>query len=132
MADIIFPGQTPNSTLGSTNLPENMDLAIWQGDAQEYFIVFSGSDGTPLDLTGCTAQAYIRSNFTDPTEYAFTCTVNDPATAGKITVYMDSPTCATIPAGDYVWNFQVTFPNGDVRTYLAGDCTVYAEVDIPS
>lgn len=131
MADVIFPGQTPNSTLGSTNLPENMDLAIWQGDAQEYFIVFSGSDGTPLDLTGCSAQATIRSSFTDPSEFNFTCTITEPL-AGKITVYMDSQTSATIPAGDYLWNFQVTMANNDVRTYLAGDCTVYAEVDIPT
>lgn len=133
MADVIFPGQTPQGTLGSTALPENMDLAIWQGDAQQYYIVFTGSDGTtPLDLTGCTAQAVIRASYTDPTQYSYTCTIVDPPTQGKVSMYMSSATSATIPAGPYLWNFQVTMANGDVRTYLAGDCTVYAEVDKPS
>lgn len=130
MADVIFPGQAPNNTLGTTKLPENMDLAIWRGDAQEYFIVFTGSDGTPLDLTGCTAQAVIRASFTSPTTYNFDCTITAP-TQGKVTLYMSSPTSATIPAGSFIWNFQLTMPNSDVRTYLAGDCIVYDEVDSP-
>lgn len=129
MADVIFPGQTPNSTLGTTKLPENMDLAIWRGDAQQYFIVFSSTSNQPLDLTGCTAQAVIRSSFTSPTQYSFQCTITD-ATNGKVTLYLSSPTSASIPAGSYIWNFQMTMPNGDVRTYLAGDCIVYEEVDI--
>jgi hypothetical protein len=33
-----------------------------------------------------------------------------------------------IAAGSYVWDFQVTNPSGNVRTYLAGDVIVYDEV----
>ena len=128
MADIIFPGEVPVANLGTTRLPENLDLSIWQGDVQEYFINLQGEDVTPIDLTGCTAQAVLRQSFTAPASFAFTCTVED-ALGGAIRIYMSSDDCALIPAGDYVWNFQITAANGDVRTYLAGDAKVYAEVD---
>lgn len=130
MADIIFPGEVPAATLGVTRLPENLNLTIWQGDEQEYFINLS-NDATPpvaIDLTGCTAQAVIRSSFGAATSYDFTCTITD-ATGGVIKMYMSSANCALIPAGDYIWNFQITTASGGVRTYLAGDVTVLAEVD---
>lgn len=136
MADIIFPGEIPAANLGSTRLPENLDLTIWQGDAQEYFILLTADDvpKTPIDLTGCTAQAVIRETFNAPVAHAFVCTIeDDPVIEGKKTnkvrLYMSSPDSKNIPGGDYVWNFQITAPNGDVRTYLAGDVTVHAEVD---
>lgn len=128
MADIIFPGEVPAANLGTTRLPENLDLTLWQGDAQEYFILLEAEDGTPIDLTGCSAQATIRETFNAPTSYEFACTIAaDPI--NKVRLYMSSVNSALIPGGDYVWNFQITAPNGDVRTYLAGDVTVHAEVD---
>lgn len=132
MADIIFPGESPSSTLGATKLPSNVDLSIWKGDAQEYLIKLesTNTDGTksPIDLTGCTAQAVIRQDFSATTTYPFTCTVTN-ATGGEVKVYLSSADSKNIPAGDYVWNFQITAANGDVRTYLAGDVKVHAEVD---
>lgn len=129
MADIIFPGKAlAADKLGSTKLPANMDLDIWQGDAQEYILKLTGAGAAPIDLTGHTAQAVLRSSFNSPTSYAFDCTVTD-ALNGTVRLYMSSVVSGGIPPGDYVWNFQVTMPNKDVRTYLAGDVTVYAEVD---
>jgi hypothetical protein len=126
MADIIFPGEVPADTLGSTRLPNNVDLAFWKGDMQEFIIEMNNEDGTPVDLTGQTAQAVIKQSFTSSTVYPFTCTIN----ANKVRLYLSSPISKTIPGGDYIWNFQLTTTaTGDVRTYLAGDVTVYAEVD---
>ena len=126
MADIIFPGEAPSDTLGTTRLPNNVDLAFWRGDAQEFLVRMNNEDGTPIDLTGMTAQATIRANFSAPTQYNFTTTI----TGNEVRLYLPSSVSKTIPAGDYVWNFQLTtVATGDVRTYLAGDVTVYAEVD---
>jgi hypothetical protein len=126
MADIIFPGEEPLSNLGTTKLPENVDLSIWQGDAQTYIMRLTADNNAPIDLAGCTAQATVRQSFTAPARFEFVCTIQN---TNEVKVYMSSATSASIPAGSYVWNFQVTAPNGDVRTYLAGDCTVYAQVD---
>lgn len=126
MADIIFPGQVPDGTLGNDRLPANMDLLLWQGDAQTYIINLAAEDGSPIDLTGYTTRGTIRASFTDPVKYSFACTHTD---TNQITLYLSSTVSASLTPGSYVWEFQVQAPNGDVRTYLAGDVTVFAEVD---
>lgn len=128
MADIIFPGEQPVDNLGSTRLPGNVDLSMWRGDAQTYIIKLEDSSHVAIDLTGYTAEATVRQSFTAPTRYEFECTIGGVGN-NEVTIYMSSAVAETIPAGDYLWNFQLTAPNGDVRTYLAGDVTVYAEVD---
>lgn len=126
MADVIFPGKPPLGNLGQDRLPANMDLSIWQGDSQTYVINLSAEDGTPIALTGYTATATIRATYTAPTKYSFVCTQTGP---NQITLYLSSTACKAISPGSYVWEFQLAAPNGDVRTYLAGDVTIYAEVD---
>lgn len=127
MADIIFPGDTPLESLGVNKLPNNVDLSIWKGDAQTYIINMQDGNGDPIDLGGYTPQAVIRQSFTAIDTYPFTCTVTG---TNEVTLYLPSSVSKTIPSGDYIWNFQLTDSvSGDVRTYLAGDVTVYAEVD---
>jgi hypothetical protein len=107
-------------------MPANLDLEIWQGDAQNFTITLTDSNSVALNLAGYTAHANIRQSFTAQTEYSFACSIS----SNTVTIYMSSTTCATIPPGSYVWDFGLTAGNGDVRTYLAGDCTVLAKVDL--
>lgn len=125
MADIIFPGQQPGSILGGTNLPGNMDLSIWRGDAQTYIIALTDQNQQPISLAGRSATAVIRATFTSPTKYSFACTIQN---VNQVKLYMPSSISSTIPAGSYIWSFETTDANGDVRTYIAGDVTVYEEV----
>lgn len=86
----------------------------------------NNEDGTPIDLSTYTAQASIRQGFAGPTLFDFECTIQN---GNEVELYMSSVVSDTIPAGDFVWNFQITDINGDVRTFLAGDVVVYAQVD---
>lgn len=126
MADIIFPGEEPSDVLGTTKLPSNVDLAFWKGDSQEFIVRMNDELGEAIILTGYTPLAVMKASFNSATAYTFTTSVQN---GNEIRVYLPSSISKTIPAGDYVWNLQITAPNGDVRTYLAGDVTVYAEVD---
>ena len=126
MADIIFPGEDPVGILGATRLPDNIDMEFWRGDQQDFEIVLENEDGTPIDLTGATATATIRQTFNSPTTYEFDCTIHD---GNQVSLTLTSATSATIPGGEYIWNFQITFFNGAVRTFLAGDVTVFEDVD---
>jgi len=126
VADIIFPDEAPVGVIGETKLPENVDLAFWKGDSQEFIIRFKDDQGNPLQLAGFTPSAIIRASFNSPTTYTFTTNVQNN---NEVRVYLPSSISKTIPAGDYIWNLQLTAPNGDVRTYLAGDVTVHDEVD---
>lgn len=126
MADIIFPDTTPDGVVGQTTLPANIDLAFWKGDAQEFVVRLTDVNAVPITLTGTTPAAAMKASFNSPTSYEFTTSVQN---INEIRVYLPSSVSKTIPAGNYIWNLQITQANGDVRTYLAGDVTVYDEVD---
>jgi hypothetical protein len=126
MADIVYPGETPGGTLGTDFLPSNYDLVLYRGDYFPLRVTLTDSAGVPLDLTGYTAAAQIRSNFDDPVSYDFDVTMT-PLT-GTIDLLLSSATSETILAGSYVWDFQVTEPSGNIRTYITGDVTMFDEV----
>lgn len=126
MADIIFPGQVPLDDLGQSKLPNNVDMVFWRGDAQTYILALNDSLGNAIDLTGFTAKAAMKAGFDSAMKYDFICTIS----GNNVTVYLPSSVSSTIPAGSYVWDFKLVDTNsGDQRTYLAGDITVYDEVD---
>lgn len=126
MADIIFPDQPASGVVGQGRLPQNVDLEFWKGDSQEFIVRFKDDQGAALVLTGYTPLAVMKASYNSPTSYTFTTTIQN---SNEVRVYLPSSISKTIPAGDYIWNLQLTAPNADVRTYLAGDVTVYAEVD---
>lgn len=127
MADLVFPGKGAGAVLNSTAMPKSYDMEIYKGDYVEMLMTLKDSTGAAMNLTGYTATAKIRSNFTSTEFFGFNVTITD-AVAGKIRLYLPSSVSTTLVPGSYIWGFQVTNPNGDSRTYLAGDVTVYDEV----
>jgi len=126
MPDIIFPGEDPEAVLGVERLPRNVDLEFWKGDSTEFIVKFTDDANAPLALAGYTPLAVMRQTFNSATVYTFVTSVQN---GNEVRVYLPSAISKTIPAGSYIWNLQLTAPNGDVRTYLAGDVVVVAEVD---
>lgn len=133
MADIVFPGATVSGTLGRDFLPSNFNLELYRGDFLPMTITLvqptSNNSAAPLNLTGYTAHAHIRTNFGGEAIYPFTVNIPDP-TNGKVELVLPSSVSAGIEPGAYVWDFQVKEPGGNVRTYLAGDVTVFNEVTV--
>lgn len=125
MADIVFPGQLAG-VLGQNYLPSNYDLKLYQGDFFAFNIILKDALGDPLVLTGYTAKCTIRTNFSAVEKFEADCTVT-PA-EGKISVLFSSEVTSDITPGEYIWDFQVTNPDGNNRTYLTGDVVVYGEV----
>jgi hypothetical protein len=125
MTDIVFPGR-PAGVLGQETLPQNYDLVIYKGDYFNTSVVIKDNSGVPINLTGYTAKCSIKASASASTSYDATCTVD--ATNGYVDITFPSSVTKDIAAGSYVWDFQVTNPSGNVRTYLAGDVTVYGDV----
>lgn len=125
MADIVFPGQLAG-VLGQNYLPSNYDLKLYQGDFFAFSITLKDALGDPFSLTGYTAKCTIRASYGATEAFLATCSVT--AAEGKIDVLFPSTVTATIEPGDYIWDFQVTNPDGNHRTYLTGDVQVYGEV----
>lgn len=128
MADLVFPGQNPNATaLNSDAMPENIDMVIYKGDYVDILVTINASPGVPLDLTGYTAAASLKTDYDDVAPIAFDCTITSPAT-GQVRIYLPTADSTTLVAGDYIWDFELINASGDARTYMTGDVTVYPEV----
>jgi hypothetical protein len=125
MTDIVFPGQSAG-VLGQESLPSNYDLVLYRGDYFNTSVVIKDSTGSVINLTGYTAKCSIKSSFSASSSFDATCTVT--AVSGLVEIMFPSSVTEDIAAGSYVWDFQVTNPSGNVRTYLAGDVIVYDEV----
>jgi uncharacterized cupin superfamily protein len=127
MADIVYPGQVTGGALNATALPSNTDLVLYKGDYVEILLTLKDSLGAPLNLTGATPKAQLKSDYSDREPKEFTCTVT-AAEEGKVRIFLPSSATSELLPGSYIWDFQITAGDGNTRTYLAGDVTVYNEV----
>lgn len=114
--------------------PATFDISIYQGDSYDLFFRVKArnalGDMVYQDLTGATGKAQVRADKTTATVAAeFTCTLsNQSTTPGGMLLHLApaATTGLTITAG--VWDCQITYSNGDVKTVLAGNVTVTKEV----
>lgn len=127
MADIVNPGTVAGGPLNQGAMPGNYDLVIYKGDYVDIRVTVKDEVGNPINLTGYTPKAQLRTNYDAVSAIDFTTTLVSP-TAGQVKIYLSSATSSTLVPGPYIWDFQVADPSGEVRTYLTGDVTVYNEV----
>lgn len=126
MADIVFPGMAAGGPLGQDYLPANYDLVLYKGDYFSMSLTFKNPDDSPMNLNGYTAQCSIRSGIGASESFDAELTITP--LQGKVDVLWPSSVTSTMAAGDFVWDFQLTNPDDNVRTYFAGDVKVYGEV----
>jgi hypothetical protein len=96
----------------ATKLP-----SVKNGDTWRFSFVWSNNN-TPIDLTGCTAKMQIRDS--SGTLLATASSANSEITiigsTGTVNVVFPAATTATIPAGSYLSDLQVTFADNTVTS----------------
>jgi len=127
MADLVFTGQAAGTPLNSDAMPANKDLVIYRGDYVELFVTVKDSNGNVQNLTGYTAKASFKTNYSDVAPITIDCTIPTPSN-GVVRIYVSSAVSATLTADSYIWDFEVINTSSDSRTYLTGDVTVYPQV----
>ena len=108
--------------------PKN--LVLYQGDTFELiFQLKNKGTGTPVDITGCTPKSEIRlTPATATVKVPFTAQLLD-ATQGKVRLSLTAAqTTALTPGEALVWDVQLLWPDGVVKTYLNGSINVLPEV----
>lgn len=112
------------------------DIVIEQGATFTRQITMKQSNGDPMDLTGYTGRAMIRKRYSSATPTAeFTVTIADDPLTGVIILSLSATDTAAIPAGEsvdssesqYVWDFELEAPNGNVDRILQGTCQISPE-----
>jgi len=113
------------------SLPGTYSLALYRGDTDHWqFKLWTNSQKTqPADLTGCTASAEIRDAPDGTLASTLVCDITAP---NIIDVSIDAAEWTNWPPEivNGVWDLQVTYPTGDIKTVIAGRVTVTQDVTL--
>ena len=103
------------------------NLAFYQGDDFELvFRLKNKADGTPVDLTGCVPSSDIKVALADITKkLSFHASLSDTPTDGMIILTLTGAQTAGLVAGQgLIYDVQLKWPDGRIKTYLKGSITV--------
>lgn len=109
-------------------LPSEKNISLYQGDTFE--LLFRLKSGTSyVDLTGATPTAQIRASADAASPIiSFTAALTDQtATPGGVMLTLSAAQTSGLTANG-VWDVQLAYPDGSVKTYLKGTVTVVKEV----
>jgi VCBS repeat-containing protein len=108
-------------------VPAKQNLSITRGDTETVVITMTSDGTTPVNITGRTYRAQIRTLKDAGTiDASFTCTVT-AGTSGEVTLTMAPASTSALAAGTHYWDLEET-ASGVVSTILAGTVTVLADV----
>lgn len=112
-----------------------ISLSFVQGSTPRYTIVVKQNDAnsTPVNLTGCTISGDIRLEYGAPVLTSWNVSPTNLA-QGRFEIHLTKTQTAALPVSgfrtSFVFDIDVTFPNGDVKTYLYGYLKVTREVTV--
>lgn len=111
--------------------PAQYNIKIWRNDtwSQTFAIL---ADTTPVDLTGSTIVIQVRQTPSSSTVDLTLSTANSSISIGGLNrnqITLNKK--VDIAAGSYVYDMNVTFPSGEVKTYIWGNFIVQEDITKP-
>ena len=92
----------------------NTNLTVEQGSDYDITLTIDNVDGSPLNLTGYTAQSMVRKHYGSSDHQDFVVTFVDRL-LGEISLSMASTITSLLPEGRYVYDVVLNDPN-DLKT----------------
>jgi hypothetical protein len=107
-------------------IPGKYDLKLYRGDSYSWRLVLWSDEAktVPFPLTGATVESEIRDKPSGSKIITLSCVVTLPNTI-DITA-LPAMSVAAPPKG--VWDCQITFPDGTVKTPIGGQVIVVPDV----
>lgn len=102
------------------------DLEINQGETYSISTTIEDDNDQIIDLTGYVGAAQMRKHYTSLTAYDFNVIIS--ADQGLVTMSMSATQTNTIPSGRYVYDCEITDPDGKVTKILYGIVEVFPGV----
>jgi len=109
------------------NFPDQISGDTWDGISSITIL----ENGSAVDLTDCDVFIQFRTSknlaspvFLEMSNYNNKVGVVSPL-LGLISI---SEQELNIPEGEYVYDLQINFPNGDVKTYLTGNIKILSQI----
>lgn len=98
------------------------NIVIDQGSTWQTSINVTDDNEVAINLTGYTAAAQMRKHYTSTNAYSFTTSISP--SLGIVTLSMSANTSASIPAGRYVYDCELTDTTGKITRLVEGIVTI--------
>jgi hypothetical protein len=108
-------------------MPACYALALYRGDTGgpwRFLLWADAAKTVPTDLTGVTVRSEFRRWVDGPVEYTMPCVITLPNIIDAAVPPADSATLPEVGA----WDLELTYPDGTVKTVVAGAVTVRSDV----
>lgn len=106
-------------------MAQKVNIVIDQGTTFNTDFTFTNENDDPIDFSTYQGSSQMRKSYTSSTSYAFTVGLGN---SGIISLSMNAATTSTITAGRYLYDVEVTAPNGVVSRLVEGIVTVTPEI----
>lgn len=107
-----------------------IDFELDQGSTLTKTLTIIGSDGQPVSFTGASAEMQLRTSYDAAPSLTLSSDNGRIALGsnGLITLSLTPSASASLTAGEYLYDLEVTSSAGAVSKYAAGVITVRREV----
>jgi hypothetical protein len=103
------------------------NLVVDQGTTFSSIITVADQTGAPLDITHYTVKSQFRKSYQSSSATSFIASVYD-ATNGKIRLQLSPSATTDIQAGRYLYDVELTSPDGDKFRALEGLVIITPEI----
>jgi hypothetical protein len=108
-------------------VPAKQNFSITRGDTETVVVNITSNGSAPIDITGRTYRAQLRSGKESAVISAsFSCSITNAA-QGQVTCVLSAVSTAGLTPGTYYWDFEENNA-GVITTIIAGTVTVLADV----
>lgn len=109
---------------------ERKKLQMIRGDTTDYTLSFKDSNGNPIDISGWKICFTVKPSTFLGDERAIIkkdIEITDGQT-GVVTIRINPSDTENVKPGEYIYDFQITLPSGEVYTILLGEFEVIGDV----
>lgn len=103
--------------------PANLPLKVWRNDTLALNFELKVED-EPIDLSSATIRMQIRPDYGSNTLTLSLTEGNGITVTGTSNNMVALNKVITIASGEYVYDLEAAFANGDVKTYVKGEFIV--------
>lgn len=103
------------------------NLYLDQGSDFSIIVTLKNQDSTPINLTGFTVKSEFRKSYNSSKSIAFVASIFNEV-LGKVKLQLPADASSAINAGRYLYDVEITSPNGERKRALEGIIVITPEI----
>lgn len=85
-------------------------------------------NGVPVNLSGAVISMELREDYDAPAAFSLSTTTSTVSVLPSLSAFTIPPVLIDIPPATYLYDIQITYPTGIIKTYMEGKWEIYFDV----